>query len=291
MRLRFAGTSIFMAMLMVLGSSAYAFATRAVPIEILLNGVVLLKGSDSDNGSRDFDQVWNDLHKVRFAITEEFTKKYVRPDSTEVVLECTDKGADEPDLVIDESYGGEARVRTLKLHRVKPDRFNQEWTLDKEQLTQLFYAREIPRYRAAELAKPRGDRVVKPSDGQKRSVAITVVANDIVLLEGSDDDDGRRDADAIWDDLSNVRLKASEAFQKEYGKTDFQLVTFKCTVNVTHAGKCRDVEFRLRRVMPDELGREWMLSADDVKNKFEWRDISRELATQLKNPERSRFRR
>jgi hypothetical protein len=148
-----------------------------------------------------------------------------------------------------------------------------------------------PRNRVAELAKPRGDRVVKPSDGQKRHIAIKVAANDVMLLEGSNDDDGRRDADAIWDDLPNVRLKASEAFLKEYGKTDFQLVTFKCTVNVTHAGKCRDVEFRLKRVMTDEQGREWVLSADDVKDKFDSRDISRELATQLKNPQRSRFRR
>lgn len=276
-------------MLMMVAGAANAIAARFVPIEIRLNGIVLLTGNDSDSGHRDFDEVWNDLHKVQFEATEAFKKKYVKQDTKEVVLECTDKDADEPDLEILESFGGDARVHTLKLHRVYPDQFGREWMLDKDQLKKLFYAREITRYRVAELAKPRGDRVVKAPDGQKRSVAIRVVSNGVVLLEGSDDDDGRRDADAIWDDLPNVRLKASEEFLKEHVTDDAELVTVRCTLSVTHGGKSRDLPLQVRRVMPDKLGREWMLSTHHVKNQFEFRDISRELATQLKNPQRSRF--
>lgn len=291
MRLRSAGTSIFVAMLAVLASSANAFATRLVSIEVRLNDVSLLKGTYGDNGAPDFDQVWNKIHSLQLEVTDEFTKKYVKEGTKEVVLECTDNGADEPDLVIDGSFGGKARVRSLRLHRAKPDRWGHEWSLDKDQLTQLFYAREMPRDRVAELVKPRGDRVVKPPDGEKRHIAVTVVANGVMLLEGSDDDDGRRDADAIWDDLPNVRLKATEVFLKEYVKDDAQLVTVRATLNVAHAGTCRKSEFRVRRVMPDEHGRGWVLAAADVKKKFEFRDISRELATQLKDPQRGRFQR
>lgn len=294
MRLRYVETSVFVTILVVLSNQLDALAARYVEHQVRLNGVVLLKGNDSDSGERDFDQVWNNLPNVHFMATPEFIKEYVNQDTKEVILECTNKDAEESDLVIDAAFGGDARPRTFKIHRVKPDRFGHEWVLDNVQLKDLFYIRTMPRERVAELKKPgrdRGAKELKPEDAKKRSVAISVISNNIVLLEGSDDDNGRRDADAVWDNLPNVRLKASDAFLKEYVKDNTAVVKATCLLKVTHGGTSRDIAFNIHRIKPDEFGREWKLDPYDVKAEFEFREISRDQASQLTNPKRSRFRR
>ena len=323
MRPRLVEANVFVTILVLLANQSDVFAARYVPIEVRLNGVVLLKGNDSDGGRRDFDQVWNNLHTVQLQSTEEFNKRYVKEDTKEVVLESTNKDAEKSDLVIDDSCGGDAHTRTLRIHRVNPDRFGNEWMLDNVQLKELFYEREMqreqvaelvrpgrdgrdwvldnvqlkglyseretPRERVAELVKPGRDGLLKPDDGKKRSVAISVSANNVVLLDGSDDDDGRRDADAVWDNLPNVRLKASEAFLKNYVTEDATVAQAVCRLKVSYGGTTGDRTFLMMiRVKPDEFGREWMLDPKYVKNEFEFRTISRELASHLKNPKRSR---
>lgn len=288
MRLRTVKASIVVMMLVLLTSPSDVFAARFNPIEIRLNGVVLLKGADSDSGERDFDQVWNNLWTVRFTPTEAFTKNYVKQDTTEVVLECTNKDAEKPDLVLDNAFGGTVRTRTLKIHRMKPDRSGREWELDIDQLKELTSARELPREQAARLIYPRGALAVKSSDDKQRSVRIKVTSNNIVLLEGTDQDDGRRDADAIWDNLPNVRLKGSDEFLKEHVNSDSSTVEVVGRVNVSHGGESQIVLFRVIRVKPDDLGRDWMLDPSDVKEAFENREISREMADRLTNPGRIR---
>lgn len=287
MRLRCVETCVFAPIIMLLILPSDALAARYVPIEVRLKGVVLLKGYDSDSGERDFDEVWDNLHNVQFKATDEFTNRYVQQDTKDVVLDCTNNDAEESDLVVDDSCGGDARPRTLKIYRVHPDRFGHEWKLDNAQVLDLFYERKMLREDVADLKRPRRERVTQRDDNKKRNVAISVITNNDMLLDGSDDDDGRRDADAVWDNLPNVRLKASEAFLKEYVKDGTSVVKVGCILNVRYGGKSRNRYWHIMRVKPDEFGREWMLDPYDVKDEFEFREISRELASQLKNPKRS----
>ena len=171
---------------------------------------------------------------------------------------------------------------------MKPDQVGREWMLDYNEVKQLFYNRTMIREDVVKVKSPGRDGPKKPADGKKRNVAVAVSWNDVLLLEGSDDDDGRRDADALWDNVPNVRLRASEAFLAEYVNDTTTTVTVVGTLNVNHGGTSTVALFRVVRVKPDELGREWMLDAKSVDDQFALRKITRDQASYLKKPKRSR---
>lgn len=132
-----------------------------------------------------------------------------------------------------------------------------------------------------------------------RFVPITISINGEVILEGNASDDGRPDADQVWDALKQVNLGETEAFKKLFGNVasdDFKLPRkqgergqpLKFTIDVAYGGHAETANLTIRRMPPDGAGRVWRIRAEEVDNLFNIRFIRRSDVANLSNPRRSK---
>ena len=118
------------------------------------------------------------------------------------------------------------------------------------------------------------------------------------LLEGSTGDNGRIDADGVWEYLKSIKFKATENFDElKVAPTAKQTVlTSKVprgqlgtvVVYIAYGGKAMKRELKLVRVPIDKQGREWALDPTEVDKMFDDRLIRRSDAAKLKNPTASK---
>jgi len=132
-----------------------------------------------------------------------------------------------------------------------------------------------------------------------RFVPIKISIDGEVLLEGNASDDGRPDADQVWEALKQVNLEETEAFKKQFGKVasdEFKLLRKQgergqprnVTIDVAYGGLAETASLTIRRMPPDGAGRVWRIRAEDVDTLFNNRLIRRSDAATLSNPKRSK---
>ena len=116
------------------------------------------------------------------------------------------------------------------------------------------------------------------------------------LLKGSTGDNGRVDADGVWEYLKRIKFTPTEAFEAlnvDPTAKQTQLVgdgpgvalsDCRITVSIAYGGSSRFRELTLTRVAKDAQRREWRLDSDEVDKWFAYRLISRREAANLRNP-------
>jgi hypothetical protein len=124
-----------------------------------------------------------------------------------------------------------------------------------------------------------------------RFVRVQIILDGKVILEGNASDDGRRDADELWDALKSVRFKPTTEFHRLCVEADVQETVLKSTsppgelanltVEVAYGGTAVTNELHIKRVPVDAQGREWQLDSKDVTRLFDSRLISRSEAANL----------
>lgn len=141
--------------------STSAPVQRLVPAEIRHNGVTVLKGSTSDDGSADIDAVW-DYQRARLTYVPEpgFASLGVAEGATTFKVVSAprpvERGAQRPkQVVLDVSYGGEVATHELRLVRVPGSADPGVWRVADEELERLFPHRTLTRRQAAELVDPK----------------------------------------------------------------------------------------------------------------------------------------
>jgi hypothetical protein len=145
--------------LLTLLSSSTAEAARLVPVEVKLNGVVILEGSTGDNGEPDADAVWDALKNINLAETGAFKKFHVDPKLKEFQVKSVDLLTKRPlPIVVEIRYGGIVETTELLLQRREPDQAGRVWRISPAEVDRLFIDRLIPRSAAAQLTNPRQER-------------------------------------------------------------------------------------------------------------------------------------
>jgi len=129
-----------------------------------------------------------------------------------------------------------------------------------------------------------------------RFIRASVSLNGKMILEGSTSDDGYTDADGVWEYPKSIKFKPTEEFKKLKidPATKETVLSSKgprgeaggTVVDIAYGGKAMPRSLKLVRVPIDERGREWSFDPAEVDGMFNRRLISRELASQLRKPDK-----
>ena len=130
-------------------------AARLVAAEVRLGDVVLLRGSTSDDGKPDVDQVWDYLRELRLQPTAAFDElRAGRAAEAEAGAEPVAEGSwklrrrdEDPWIHLRIAYGGRAEVFVLTLLRDEGGR----WRVDPADVARYADMRWIRRSEAARL--------------------------------------------------------------------------------------------------------------------------------------------
>lgn len=118
------------------------------------------------------------------------------------------------------------------------------------------------------------------------------------LLEASTGDNGRVDADGVWEYLKSIKFKATEHFTAlkvdQAAKETLlssnaprgQLGTI--IVDVAYGGRAMTRKLKLVRVPIDKQGREWAVVPAEVDRMFDDRFIRRSDAARLDNAQKTK---
>jgi len=131
-----------------------------------------------------------------------------------------------------------------------------------------------------------------------RYVRTDVSLDGKTVLQGSTGDNGRPDADQVWDYLKTIRFKATKEFPGLAVKHDAKETVLTSSapkgkpggvvIDIRYGGMAMTRQLTLIRVPRDKDEREWRLDPDQVDQLFDRRFIRRSDAARLKNPQNSR---
>lgn len=131
-----------------------------------------------------------------------------------------------------------------------------------------------------------------------RLVQASVSHDGKTILVASTGDDGRVDADGVWDYLKSIKFKPTQHFKDLAIDQTAKRAELKSdaprgqagtiVVDVAYGGKAIQRKLTLVRVEPDAQGREWSLDPVEVDKMFSDRLIRRSDAARLNNPKASR---
>ena len=132
-----------------------ASAARYVPVEVRLNGEVILEGNVSDDGHRDADELWEALKVSDLGEAEAFKKLRVAPDLNEYKVAGGGDKAEPLPVQIKVRYGGVAQSRAITIRRVPPDSAGRVWRISAADVDDSFDGRMLSRREAAKLVNPK----------------------------------------------------------------------------------------------------------------------------------------
>ncbi len=131
-----------------------------------------------------------------------------------------------------------------------------------------------------------------------RILSATISLEGKTLLEAMTSDDGRVDADGVWEYLKTMKFKPTQHFidlQVPQVATEKKLVSEvrpgqmgKLLVNITYGGMALPRELTIKRVARDKQGREWTLDPSEIDRMFDRRYIRRLQVPRLANPRKSK---
>ncbi|MEQ8790518.1 MAG: hypothetical protein RIC55_29750 [Pirellulaceae bacterium] len=116
-----------------------ACAARYVPIEVRVEGALILKGNASDDGSRDADELWNALKTETLEETPAFTRlTFERKGDLYRITGRTSRS-----IVVDVAYGGVAKTRRIVLQLMSSDSQGRKWRIAPDDVDALFDERDV----------------------------------------------------------------------------------------------------------------------------------------------------
>ena len=140
---------------------AAAQPARLIRAEVRVGNNVVLRGTTSDDGSPDADEVWLAADQIKLLPTEHFAALKVPKEATKHLIVGTPIPSDgvtdhEPahrDAVFWISAGGKIEGMTLEIERTTTRLGKPAWKIPRHVLTNRFDYRLIARYRARQLKK------------------------------------------------------------------------------------------------------------------------------------------
>ena len=134
---------------------------RLIRAEVRIGNKVVLRGTTSDDGSRDADEVWLAADQVKLLPTEHFAALKVPEEATKHLVVGTPIPPDgvtdhEPahrDAVFSISAGGKIVGMTLEIERTTVGLGKPAWKIPRHVLIDRFDWRLITRYEARQLKK------------------------------------------------------------------------------------------------------------------------------------------
>ncbi len=130
-----------------------------------------------------------------------------------------------------------------------------------------------------------------------RYVPIKIYLDGEVILEGNASDNGKPDADEVWDALKRVNLGETNAFKKYLGEehSEERAIDSKTTqeipgirIFVAYGGVAETAKLTIQRKPPDSAGRVWRISKVDVERLASSRMVRRTDVTRLANPKQQK---
>ena len=130
-----------------------------------------------------------------------------------------------------------------------------------------------------------------------RMLAAHISLDGKIVLETWFGDNGRPDADEVWDYLKTIKFEATKEFLGLEVKHDAKEMVLTSNaprsrrgvvVYISYGGEAITHELTLVRVARDESGREWRLDPAQVDRLFNNHLISRSDAARLRNPRNSK---
>ena len=141
-------------------------AERLLRSEVRVGNKVVLRGTASDDGTPDADEVWSMAHTVKLYPTEDFADLKASADAEEFMVLGTpippdgrfDNPVHETDVVFKISSGGEFATMALQIEKVDVLFGKSWWKVPREALQLRSTTRLVPRYLVAKLKKPLGKK-------------------------------------------------------------------------------------------------------------------------------------
>ena len=131
-----------------------------------------------------------------------------------------------------------------------------------------------------------------------RLIRAKILLDGNTLLEGSTSDNGRVDADGVWEYLKSVKFKATQHFIDLKVDPSAKGTTVSSNarpgkqgtivVDIAYGGMAFTRKLKLVRLPIDRQGREWSLDPTEIDKMFDDRFIRRSQAARLDNPRRSK---
>ncbi len=140
-----------------------------------------------------------------------------------------------------------------------------------------------------------------PAEGMAaRLVRAKISLDGKTLLEASTGDNGRVDADGVWEYLKSIKFKPTDHFHDLKVDPDTNKTVLSSNaprgqlssiiVHIHHGGRAMPRQLTLVRVPVDKYGREWSLDPTQIDELFDHRLISRSQAAKLDKPQYSKRR-
>ena len=141
-------------------------AERLLRSEVRVGNQVVLRGTASDDGTPDADEVWSMAHTVKLYPTEDFADLKAPADAEAFMVLGTpippdgrsDNPVHETDVVFRISGGGEFATMALQIEKVDVLFGKSWWQVPRDALQIRSTTRLVPRYLVAKLKKPLGEK-------------------------------------------------------------------------------------------------------------------------------------
>ena len=139
-----------------------ARSARLIRAEVRVGNKVVLRGTTSDDGRRDADEVWLAADQVKLLPTEHFAELKVPAKATKHLVVgtpippdgVTDHEPNHRDAVFWISAGGKIEGMTLEIERTTVGLGKPAWKIPRHVLIDRFNWRLITRHEARQLKKP-----------------------------------------------------------------------------------------------------------------------------------------
>ena len=139
-----------------------ARSARLIRAEVRVGNKVVLRGTTSDDGRRDADEVWLAADQVKLLPTEHFAELKVPAKATKHLVVgtpippdgVTDHEPNHRDAVFWISAGGKIEGMTLEIERTTVGLGEPAWKIPRHVLIDRFNWRLITRHEARQLKKP-----------------------------------------------------------------------------------------------------------------------------------------
>jgi len=133
--------------------------SRLIPVLVKLDGKIVLKGSSSDDGSLDPDEIWN-LFEMAAATRDKQAglKETAKLDRAMITQHPDFDGmyrltsGDGSKIELSITHSGIALVKELRLRKI--DHKSKKWILDDSQIDELFSTRLLSRELVRQLKNP-----------------------------------------------------------------------------------------------------------------------------------------
>ena len=122
---------------------------------ISLDGKIVLESIETDDGSRDADEVWEMLSVRKFRQTKDFSILAIPNNAKEFIIKSDSPPGSRGNIVVNLTNGGRARSHSVRIVRIPKTKDGYEWKIDDiEALSLMRDSREITRRQAALLKHP-----------------------------------------------------------------------------------------------------------------------------------------